>query len=176
MIEDTSREFEEYLETSRADDGKASEEEDADMDEFGLEEMGTYSPEEFHIIEAALLLITNEKTIIKASLNCACEIAERVSSVANPQELKVQCFFWVADIVTAIKNIETAVVDLGAELYSPIDEEVINKQKECNLSNLIGLGQKVMHPAFDIAVIKGDIAWSEQYAAGIDSIKKILTI
>jgi hypothetical protein len=189
IIDETSREFQEYLDTSKENaaeeaatgGGKEAEAaaiaEDEDMDDFDLDDfdmdsMGKYSPEEFPIVEAALALITRQKSMLKFGLNCVSEISDNVSKLSDHEAVKAACFQWIAESITLIKAAETRVVDLGAELYAPIDEEAVQHLSEENLSFLIAFGQKIIHPGFDLSSLSGGL--SEQFIKNVENVQSLI--
>lgn len=175
-MHDTQREFSVYLEASRETEVKVSSGDADVIDDFNMDDMGTYSPEELPVVESALELMTKQKAVVRAGLSCINEVAEKVSGLPEQPELKRMCFQWVANSVDGAKIIESVVIDLGAELYSPIDEESVNEHKECNISHLIGFGQKIIHPGFDVSLIFGANLLTEQYHKDIELIKSLLLI
>ena len=173
VMEDTAREFREYMEASEVENStKTEDEDDMDTEDFALESMGTYSAEERPIVESALELMAKQRAGIKASLSAVNEVAERVSALPEHGDTKMLCFQWACDVILAAKKIESVCVDLGAELYSPIDEDSVGEQKECNISVLVALGQRVLNPGFDVFAVLGEGPWADQYNKDIDTVQK----
>lgn len=140
-----------------------------------MDDMGTYSSDEFPLVESALAMMSKQKIMIKTGLNCLTEVVEKVGQLPDNNDFKLVCYQWVADMMSTTKKIETVVVDLGAELYSPLDEEEINRQMECNISYLLGYGQKIMNPGFDASALLGEYSsLSDQYFKDIETIQKLM--
>ena len=140
-----------------------------------MEEMGTYSSDEFPLVESALALMAKQKSMIKAGLNCISEVVEKIGQLPDNNDLKLVCYQWVADMISTTKKIESVVVDLGAELYSPLDEEEIKRQMECNISHLLGYGQRITNPGFDATALLSEYTkLSDQYFKDVETIQKLM--
>lgn len=173
VIDETSKEFQEYLENSLSGTG-SGETRDEEYDDEDDDGMCSYTAEEIPIVQQALAVIGDQKQAVKSVLYCMGEIAEKVSSSATEScDVKSACYAWIADIVHTSRRMKPSVIDLGAELYHPVDSCSVNTLCENNRLVLIELVSKLTRPPFDISAVTRD--WSETYLKEIDTINRLLT-
>ena len=104
----------------------------------GEEEEGEYTAEEVMVAEKCLKLISHARDMLKVGISVSSAVADALhplreetqetdetpasvfSSPTSSSEQR-QCQEWVAKVLRETEVIETSVVDVGSELYDPLD-------------------------------------------------------
>jgi hypothetical protein len=92
-----------------------------------LEDMAAYGPEEAAVVEGALKRMHLARELLKSALVCMSEFGEYVT--ARSGAVASDCSgwpVWIESVAACSAKVQTAVVDLGAELYHPIDEKSVH--------------------------------------------------
>ena len=179
VIEDTSREFQEYIEMSKSnakEPTRLSTSPDDSNDEFDDLDMGdcTYSASELPLVETAVDLIGRQKKMLRLCISVISEVGETVTNNIEDIAIKSSCFTWISECVDVAKETEDVVIDLGADLYSPVDPDVVDEMAQKNWIHLSKLAQKLLQPTFDITVVSGGPNVNAQHALDRENIQELL--
>jgi hypothetical protein len=93
-----------------------------------LEDMGAYGAEEVAVVEVALKRMHRARQLLKSALVCMSEFGEYVT--AKSHAVAADCGgwpVWVENVADCSAQVQTAVVDLGSELYHPIDTDNVHE-------------------------------------------------
>ncbi len=174
-MDDTSREFSEYVSASKvalenpkiesdiAED-EDGDEEDGDEDDDDMD-MGTYSAEELPLVEFILLKFSDAKSVLKSSLSIMTEAGNELSSISDENE-KASRYAWIADVALSSNILQEAVIDLGSELYHPIDTDSVGIEAEKVIAQIQSFSNRLLHPGFQIT--------SEKYPIETEIINKAI--
>jgi actin-related protein len=132
-IKETKDEFEGYLQEAKQgkqDEGekeKNEEEEDKEEDDPYEDEDNEeveYSPEEVSLVEKCVLLFSEVINFLKTTMKIITDTADALPHTTEEEQAQVkECQQWIAQVEKSSQELENQVVDLGAELYPPIDCE-----------------------------------------------------
>jgi actin-related protein len=131
-IKETKDEFEGYLQEAKQekqDDGEKEkndeddDEEDDDYEDEDNEEV-EYSPEEVSLVEKCVLLFNEVINFLKTTMKIITDTSDALPHTTEEEQTQVkECQQWIAQVERSSQELENQVVDLGAELYPPIDCE-----------------------------------------------------
>lgn len=103
-----------------------------------LGDMSSYSEEDASIVEAAVKRVHLARQVVKGALTCMSEFGEYVT--AKKASVSPDCAgwpVWIERVAAASADVQAAVVDLGAELYCPIDKDNV-LELESDLDKVVG--------------------------------------
>lgn len=126
VLKDTIREFQEALDGAK--DISAPVKVDVNEDderEFDEEEDELYSVVDIGTLGACLSLMSVVYDSCRQGLDIMTKVADIADSLVDDSELATSdaCRVWVALVVDATEKLQNFVIDLGSELYPPIDFE-----------------------------------------------------
>jgi hypothetical protein len=150
IVEDTNREFSEYLQAST---NKLTGSSTADMnDEINDDEeddMCSYTLEEIPIVESALRLIADSKIVLKVALVSITEVINYISTL-NDEETKKKCFVWVYEATNMSTIVQDSIVEMGSELYHPVDISDVEEHRNSVIALIQSIKDKIFNPGFFI--------------------------
>jgi hypothetical protein len=165
---ETLEEFDGYLKTALENgfsklslDGKKSkdeEEEDDDDDEDeddgeNEEDEREYTSEEYKIVEKYVAIFRTTVDLLKLALVVITEVGDRINDETNTdsteeatkrKELQAESDRWIAKVVKQVGGIEGNIVDTGAELYPPVQNETVESIGNNLVSELLSLSAMLL--------------------------------
>eukprot|EP00602_Paraphysomonas_sp_CaronLab_P010883 CAMPEP_0185029750 /NCGR_PEP_ID=MMETSP1103-20130426/16246_1 /TAXON_ID=36769 /ORGANISM="Paraphysomonas bandaiensis, Strain Caron Lab Isolate" /LENGTH=320 /DNA_ID=CAMNT_0027564605 /DNA_START=56 /DNA_END=1014 /DNA_ORIENTATION=- len=136
VVQDTNREFRQAL-SAMPTDGKPAATDDFVDDEFSDMEDEDYTPEDVPYVEACLSLMVCCFNIMRQIIEIATVVSEKIESanletknesVASSHLADGVIEQWVADLHILCHELKKSVVDLGVEMYAPLELEGLASQ------------------------------------------------
>lgn len=124
VCKDTNAEFAQIVNMSELDDDDGAAEGQGVEDEFKEE---GYDREELPFALVALDALKLCTTALQATLEIVTDVADRAAASDLPAAAQTEVHRWTEECHQFGSLIESALTDLGAELYPPIDVEVVGE-------------------------------------------------
>lgn len=96
-------------------------------DEFGEEEADSYNSEELPVAVTAIDALKLCTTVLASALEIVSDVGNRTTDSSVPSTDQTETQKWTEECHQLAARVESALTDLGAELYPPIDIEIVGE-------------------------------------------------
>jgi hypothetical protein len=100
---------------------------DDDDDDDEDDDNREYTEAEANTVSQCVRLMTTGQDLLKIALQCMTTVGDRLLAGEEDQssDAKDQCYRWISQLTQCGQLLENDCIDLGAELYPPVETDVV---------------------------------------------------